>query len=103
MSLLNQNILCKFTYQYKIMSRYSLRNQEKIKDTLGEDFLQWLNKSLKDHFENTVVIEEYSYKGGKYKYIHVQNVQPKTDSFFELYVISKIYDVYNLAYFRCYS
>ena len=85
------------------MSRYSLRNQSKIEKSFGEDFLIWLNKSLKDHFENANKIEEFEYETEKYKVIHVQNVQPKTDSTFELYVISKMYDVYNLAYKGCMS
>lgn len=85
------------------MSRYSLRNQSKIQSAFGEDFLTWLNKSLKSHFENIDKIEEFEYENVEYKIIHVKNVQPKTDSVFELYVISKIYDVYNLAYKGCMS
>ena len=85
------------------MSRYSLRNQSKIQSSFGEDFLIWLNKSLKIHFDNTDKIEEFEYEGEKHKVIHIQNIQPKTDSVFELYVISKMYDVYNLAYKSCMS
>ena len=85
------------------MSRYSLRNQSKIQEAFGEDFLLWLNKSLKDYFENTEKIEEFEYEDGGYNVIHVQNIQPKTDSLFELYVVSKTYDVYNLAYKGCMS
>ena len=85
------------------MSRYSLRNQSKIQSSFGEDFLIWLNESLRKHFDNNDKIEEFEYEGEKYKVIHIQNVQPKTDSIFELYVISKMYDVYNLAYKSCMS
>lgn len=96
-------MLCKFTCQYKIMSRYSLRNQPKIQNAFGEDFLIWLNKSLKSHFENTDEIVETEFEFGIYNVIYVQNIQPKTDSIFELYVISKMYNVYNLAYKGCMS
>ena len=87
----------------KNIHRYSLRNQPKIQNSLGEDFLLWLNKSLKNHFENAKEIVETEYEFEKYNVIYVQNIQPKTDSVFELYVVSKIYDVYNLAYKGCMS
>jgi len=83
--------------------RYSLRNQSKIQNSFGEGFLLWLNKSLKNYFKNTDKIEEFEYENEKYKVIHVQNIQPKTDSIFELYIVSKTYDVYNLAYKSCMS
>jgi len=76
--------------------RFSLRRQKKIEDALGKDFLKWLLLSLKNHFAKGI-IEELDYDPIS-KIIHVTNVQPKTDSFFELYVLNKTYNVYNLAY-----
>jgi UDP-2,3-diacylglucosamine pyrophosphatase LpxH len=78
--------------------RYSLRNQYKIKEKLGEEFLKYLLLSLNNHFNINLEIIEYQYDNEKYKVIHVDNVQPKTDSYYELFVIKKTYDVYNLAY-----
>lgn len=80
--------------------RYSLRNQDKIKEVLGEDFLKWLLLSLDYTFKNCEIIE-YDYEKSQYKIIHVQNRHPKSDSFYELYVIRKTFDVYNLAYKSC--
>jgi hypothetical protein len=82
------------------MARYSLRNQEKIKYSLGENFHKWLMLSLDELFKKGNIIE-YDYEGEKFKVIHAENVQPHTDSFFELYVLSKKFDVYNLAYKGC--
>lgn len=84
------------------MARYSLRNQNKIKKVLGNDFHYWLIESLKARFNDNTPIIEYLYEyDTKYKVIHIDNVQPNTDSFFELYIISKHFDVYNLAYKSC--
>ncbi len=79
------------------MARFSLRNQNKIEKTFGYDFLQCLLSSLKKTFEINI-IEEHTYENEKYKIIHSHNVQKNSDSFFELYIISKTYDVFNLAY-----
>lgn len=86
----------------KIMARYSLRNQNKIKKVLGNDFHYWLRQSLKARFNDNTPIQEYTYEyEPRFKFIHVDNVQPNTDSFFELCIISKHFDVYNLAYYSC--
>lgn len=78
------------------MARYSLRNQDKIKKALGEKFLQILKLSLNNYFKPTREIVEYEYDNEQFKVIHVDNVQPNTDTFFELFVIKKTFDVYNL-------
>lgn len=83
------------------MARYSLRNQDKIKKALGDDFLKWLLLSLNSHFKSGKEIIEHEYNNENFKVIHVDNVQPNTDSFFELFVIKKTFDVYNLAYKSC--
>jgi len=83
------------------MARYSLRNQNKIKKALGDNFHKWLILSLDSHFKSGKEIIEHEYEKERFKVIHVDNVQPKTDSFFELFVIKKTFDVYNLAYKSC--
>ena len=83
------------------MIRFSLRNQEKIKKSLGEDFLKHLLLSLKDYFNKGIVPIEYDYDNQQFKIIHVTNVHPRADSYFELYVISKHYNVWTLAYKSC--
>jgi hypothetical protein len=85
------------------MIRFSLRNQKKIEDALGKDFLKWLLLSLKEYFNKGVEPTEYQYDNDNtgYKIIHIDNVQPHTDSYFELYIIKKTYGVYNLAYKSC--
>ncbi|MBR8535427.1 hypothetical protein KDU71_07630 [Carboxylicivirga sediminis] len=80
------------------MPRYALRNQQKIQQAFGVDFLRLLLASLKEHFNSHIEIEEHTYDNEKFRVIHVPNVQPNTDSFFEFYVIAKKYDVYRLAY-----
>jgi hypothetical protein len=84
------------------MARYALRNQKKIAESLGENFLKWLLKSLDQHFANHPEINyESGYTNQPYPVIHVKNAQPKTDSIFELYVTKVVFDVYNLAYKSC--
>jgi len=86
------------------MARFALRNQKKIEEKLGSQFLHWLKESLKQHFANHPEIKtEDRYTNEPYPVIRVENVQPKTDSTFEFYVIAKVYDVYNLAYKGCMS
>ena len=79
--------------------RYSLRNQDKIRKAFGQDFLNCLLASLLLHFQtHPEIIPIPEYMNEPYPIIHVQNAQPKTDSTFELYIISITYDVYLLAY-----
>jgi hypothetical protein len=84
--------------------RYSLRNQNKIADAFGIDFLNCLIKSIKKHFEENSIINEFEYPEDNkqlYPIILVENAQPHTDSTFELYITSIKFDVYNLAYKSC--
>jgi hypothetical protein len=82
--------------------RYTLRNKHKISKSLGNDFLKWLEASIANHFNTHEVIEiETEYVNEPFPIIHVCNVQPHTDSFYELYVISITFDVYLLAYKSC--
>jgi len=80
------------------MPRFALRNQRKIEGAFCREYLNLLIRSLKAHFACHDEIEELTYHNEKYKVIHVENVQPNTDSLFEFYVIRKTYDVYLLAY-----
>lgn len=80
------------------MPRFAIRNRDKIIDSFGLKFWNTLASSLDRHFAINDKIEEHNYDGEPYPVIHVDNIQPNTDSFFELYVVRKTYNVYNLAY-----
>ena len=82
------------------MARYSLRNQDRITKEFGKDYLDLLKQSLTEAFKKED-IEEHTYENINHKVIHATNVQPRTDSFFEFLIISKHFDVYNLAYHSC--
>lgn len=79
--------------------RFSLRNQDKIVQSFGQAYLSLLIDSLTDYFKDEKEIIEYPLPGEKYNCICVPNIQPKTDSEFQFAVISKTFDVYNLAYY----
>ncbi len=81
--------------------KYTLRNQHKIKASLGSDFLKVMLDSLAHHFKTKESIEELTYENEKHKVIHVESIQPKTDTTLEFYVISTTYNVYLLAYKSC--
>ena len=84
--------------------RYTLRNRNKIETAFGSEFLRWLILSLNEHFKNNEIITpDPNYVNQPYPIILVNNVQPKTDSTFELYIIEIKYDVYRLAYKSCMS
>ena len=80
------------------MARFSLRNQNKIKSRMGQDYIDILLASLVMHFTSHPEIEELEYEDEPYNVICVPNAQPNSDSEFEFYVISKTFDVFNLAY-----
>ena len=80
--------------------RYSLRNQDKIIKSFSKEYLDLLKRSLNEAFKQET-IEEHTYENVKYKVIHVTNIQSRTDSFFEFLVVSKHFDVFNLAYYSC--
>ena len=78
--------------------RFSLRNKEKLIKSFDEKYYNLLISSLTNYFNTHIEIIEYEYPSEKYKIIHVNNAQPNTDSIFEFYIISKVFNVYNLAY-----
>lgn len=79
--------------------RFSLRNQNKIVDSFGDRYLSLLIDSLTDYFSKHKEIEERQVENNPHKFIFVPNIQPKTDSEFQFVIISKTFDVYNLAYY----
>lgn len=81
------------------MKRFTLRNKEKIIKSFDTDYYELLANSLKNFFQTPKDITEYTYEGLKYPIIHVPSVFPKSEIEFEFLVISKTFDVYNLAYY----
>ena len=76
------------------MARYSLRNKRRIEKAYSREFLSSLVSSLDEHFRSEVAVEYR--EGDHYGTITVGRK-------YELYVISKTYDVYNLAFKRVVS
>ena len=77
------------------MNRYALRNQEKIKNELGEDILKRIIKSLDVGFEKPLLIREY--EGERYPILTVNDAGHSVN-ILDFYVIGKEYDVYKLAF-----
>ena len=81
------------------MKRFTLRNKEKIIKAHGKDYYDLLISSLKAFFEKTDTITEHEYSGLKHKIIHVPSTFKNSEIDFEFAVISKTFNVYNLAYY----
>ncbi|MDD4970842.1 MAG: hypothetical protein PHT07_15550 [Paludibacter sp.] len=79
--------------------RFTLRNQPKIIKSLGDDYRNLLLRSLEEYFKKNDTIEVYQIEGGKYNAIFVPSVAKNSEIDFQFVIISKQYDVYNLAYF----
>jgi hypothetical protein len=85
--------------------RYSLRNQKKIADRLGKDYLELLLKSLDAYFKDrTEEVPEYGKtdKEGNDTgmiYIMIPSVAKNSEMEFQFVLLSKTYNVYNLAYY----
>lgn len=77
--------------------RYSLRNQSKIKDKLGNMSLELLLESLNKHFKENTVIEEIKSTEVNYNTIEVKGI---TGNKYIMCVVGKTYDVYNLAFYK---
>lgn len=75
--------------------RFTLRNQHKIKEVLGEEFLRGLLRDINSYFKNNSEIEQYDINF-KYKIIKVTRGQRGSVHIF--YVYGSKYDVLNLAY-----
>jgi hypothetical protein len=81
------------------MKRFTLRNKKKIIKAHGLDYCNLLMASLENYFVTTSEITEHDYEGLNTKIIHVPSTFPNSEIDFEFAVISKTYDVYNLAYY----
>lgn len=79
--------------------RFTLRNKEKIIKAHGKDYYDLLTSSLKSYFGKTDTITEYDYARLKYKIIHVPSIFKNSEIDFEFAVLSKTFNVYNLAYY----
>ena len=82
------------------MKRFSLRNKDKIIIARGEKYYELLIDSLKVYFEKNIEIVEYDYESLKNnKIVIVPSFIKNSEIKFEFAIISKTYDVYNLAYY----
>ena len=75
--------------------RYSLRKQDKIKEVIGVEALNQILGSLFEHFrtnKETIIVDSKPYP-----HIVIDNIFIR-GSRIVFYVVSRTYDVYNLAY-----
>ena len=79
--------------------RYALRNQEKIKESFGEDQLKRMIASLDAHFEkkNKDTSLKVDYIDGEHSVVIMEDIE-HTTGIFEFYVVDINYDVVILAY-----
>jgi hypothetical protein len=78
------------------MPRYSLRNQDKIANHYDRDYLKRMLDSLAVYFKANK-IEVIQIDGDCYPVIFVSDCGHTVNDFV-FYIISKHYDVYNLAF-----
>lgn len=85
--------------------RFSLRNQDKIASKLGDDYLKLLLDSLKAYFyERTEPLDEIvavDRLGGQENrtFVFIPSVAKNSEIEFQFVILSKLYNVYNLAYY----
>ena len=82
--------------------RYTLRRKKKIAESLGEDYLALLVKSLDKYFKEnsthgTNTIKEEEAEG--YNMIFVPSAFERSEIDFQFAIIKKTYNVYNLSYY----
>lgn len=77
--------------------RYTLRNQHKIRDAYSQEFVDRLLRSLNFHFNANEKIDGNVKKEEPYPIILVDDID-HTVNIFAFYVVSTVYDVYNLAF-----
>ena len=75
------------------MARYALRNQQKISDTFGVDYLNDLLSSLDTYFAKAEYIEENSDRDEPNNFLK----SPHEKGFYEFWIINKKYNIYQLA------
>lgn len=80
--------------------RFVLRNQQKIKDALGDELLQRILKSIRQGFEqygNGIEKEIETAEGHPYPLL-ILNDAGHSFNVIVFYVVKKQYDVYTLAF-----
>lgn len=75
--------------------RFTLRNQNKIKETFSESFLKGLLGDLQAYFRTRSKIEQHNIN---FKYPIIKVPRKDSDEVHILYVYGGKYDVLNLAY-----
>lgn len=80
--------------------RYALRNQNKIKESLGSDLLHRILNSLKQSFDlyGEIIESQFEYIDGHQYPILTINDASNTSNLISFYVIGKRYNVYHLAF-----
>lgn len=81
--------------------RLVLRNQEKISQTLGSDFLSILMDSIKAFKYDATM--EYNMDGVPYKFINIRSVVSDSDTMFQFAITKRMYDVIQLSYYSQYN
>ena len=83
-----------------VIMRYALRNQDKIRNALGEDLLLRLLESLKQGFElwdDNIDKQIESVEGHPYPLLTLNDAQ-HSSNVIAFYVVKKQYNVYTLAF-----
>ena len=83
-----------------VIMRYALRNQDKIRNALGEDLLLRLLESLKQGFElwgDNIDKQIESVEGHPYPLLTLDDAQ-HSSNVIAFYVVKKQYNVYTLAF-----
>lgn len=83
-----------------VIMRYALRNQDKIRNALGEDLLLRLLESLKQGFElwgDNIDKQIESVEGHPYPLLTLDDAQHSSNAV-AFYVVKKQFDVYTLAF-----
>jgi hypothetical protein len=86
------------TNRKQAMSRYSLRNQDKIQAHFDKKTLERILSSLTAYFDKGVNAEDINViTGGTYALLCINDIE-HTSGIIMFHIISKTYDVYNLAF-----
>lgn len=83
-----------------VIMRYALRNQDKIRNALGEDLLLRILESLKQGFElwgDNIDKQIKSVEGHPYPILTLDDAQHSSNAV-AFYVVKKQFDVYTLAF-----
>lgn len=78
--------------------RYTIRNQVKLTEAFGVEYLRRMFKSLDEYFKkNEDIVDPIKHDGDPYPFILVDDVT-HSEAIFEFWVVKKVYDSYLLAY-----